>query len=101
MRQFDVYANPVAAMAKAAPYVLVLSSSLIDLPAVLVAPMLVAPTQIIRGVDVPVFFKGQELTVALLIMASIAPNRLREAAGSLLDDEYEIRRGLDRLFTGF
>lgn len=101
LKQFDVFANPVPSMAGAAPYIVVLSSNLIDLPAILVAPLLLNPAQIIRGVDVPVVFRRQALTAALLIMAAVAPDRLRRPLGSLLDQEDEIRRGLDRLFTGF
>ena len=99
MRQYDVYAAPGAA-ARVAPYFVVLTSHHMLLRAVLVAPMLPAETAV-EAAEVMVRYEGVDHALSLLDMAAVQPQLLRKRAGSVADQEDTIRRGLDRLFTGF
>ena len=101
MRQFDVYENPSPQARRFAPCLVVLSSDLMELSAVMIAPMLNDRERRLGTVDVSVTFAGDALTLAFLEMAAVSPRHLRRRLGSVLDQEYEIRRGIDRLFTGF
>lgn len=102
MRQFDVYENPVASMREARPYMVVLSSHLLpDLTAVLVAPLIEVRAASLPELSLPIDFGGKTYVLVTLDMAAIASRSLSRKAGDLIDHEYDIRRALDRLFTGF
>ena len=102
MRQFDVFSNPSPTMRAVAPYVVVLSSHLLrDLTEVVVAPLV--DEGHLRGsdFDVPVEFADGRFTVTVIGLAAIRADHLKERLGSLAAHEDDIRRALDRLFTGF
>lgn len=101
--QFDICANPGSSTANDAPFVCVMQSHYLDgMDTVMVAPMirgqaLATSTQVV----VPVVFDDETYVLDLALMASLERRDLRSPVGSLLDMEYDIRRALDRLFTGF
>ena len=99
MRQFDVFRNPSGSSRSFAPYVVALQSHYLILDTVLVAPLV--DDKRATSVEIEVSFEGQLLVVALTEMGSVRVASLSEAVGNLADNEDGIRRGLDRLFTGF
>ena len=101
MRQFDVFANPAATQAVTVPYVAILSSHLVDLSGVLVAPLHADSRAAAQAVEISVVIEGRPVLLTLLDMAAVSPSQLRLKVGSLIEYEDAIRRGLDRIFTGF
>lgn len=68
----------------------------------LVAPMVRAPKAgLLTKVMVPVTFAGEPLMISVAEMVAILRATLVAKAGSVGDAEDDIRRALDRLFTGF
>ena len=51
--------------------------------------------------DIPVTVDDETMVVSIIGLAAIAGDRLKSRRGSLLNYEDDIRRALDRLFTGF
>lgn len=102
IRQFDVHAN-AGAWGDDAPYICVLQSHYLDgLDTIVVAPLLrVKAPSTHSQVAVPVTFAAQPLLVDTSLLANIELRTLGRRVGSLIESEYEIRRALDRLFTGF
>ena len=103
IRQFDVLENPDVESRPRVPYVVVVQSHLLyGIETVLVAP-LVRPELVIAdgSISLSVQFEGETLTLDSALLAHIKSSRLKSAAGSLAEYDYEIRRALDRLFTGF
>ncbi|MBW8304360.1 MAG: CcdB family protein [Brevundimonas sp.] len=103
IRQFDVCANPGSSTASDAPLICVLQSHYLEgMDTVMVAPMIRGQAQATATqVAVPTIFDGESYLLDLALMASLERRHLQKAVGSLLDSEYDIRRALDRLFTGF
>ncbi|HLY78219.1 MAG TPA: CcdB family protein [Caulobacteraceae bacterium] len=99
MRQFEVYANPSAASVAFAPYVVVLQSHYIELKSVVVAPLVT--DKLATSVEIAIAFEGSPLVLALTELGSIWSASLRDPLGDLVSYEYDIRRALDRLFSGF
>ena len=101
IRQFDVIATPGGG--RGAELLVVLQSHLLPaLDTLLVAPLVARnerPSE--PMVLLPISFQGAEYTLYLTQLASIEAKRLDPALGSPGDCEFDIRRGLDRLFTGF
>ena len=100
MRQFDVFVNPATTQA-AVPYVAVLSSHLAELNGVLVAPLHSNYLAAVPAVEISVVVEGRSVLLTLLDMAAVSPSHLKRSVGSLIVYEDAIRRGLDRIFTGF
>ncbi len=102
MRQFEAYQNPSPEARKAAPFLVVLSSHhLRDLTEVVVAPVVGdAPVRILE-LELPVSVQDRELTLVVSDMFSVRSEFLRRRVDSLAAHEDDIRRALDRLFTGF
>ena len=102
-RQFDVCRYPGHSTETDAPYVCVIQSHyLAGMDTVIVAPLLrtdMAATN--SQVTVPVSVDGENYALDLALMANIETRHLGVVVGNLLDHEFEIRRALDRLFTGF
>lgn len=102
-RQFDVCRYPGASTTNDAPYVCVLQSHyLAGMDTVIVAPLLraaVATTE--SQVAVPVVIEGTGYVLDLALLANIETRDLGAVVGSLAEHEFDIRRALDRLFTGF
>ena len=103
MRQFDVYQNPSPRSRHAAPYVVVLQSHfLAATPTVIVAPLLIDDDRSAYSeASVKVLFGGDRYVLSIPELAGIEPSQLKRRLGALNDYDYEIRRALDRLFTGF
>lgn len=103
MRQFDVFPNPSPRARAEIPYVVVLQSHLLrDCPTQLVAPLIIQDgVSAYSEVSVPVTVSGSDLILQLTEVGSVKARLLKRAIGSLLAHEDDIRRGLDRLFTGF
>jgi toxin CcdB len=99
VRPFDVFINPSAASRSFAPFVVAIQSHYIVLDTVLVAPLV--NDKRATTLEVPVTMDGQSLVVALTEMGSVRVASLIDPVGDLASHEDEIRRALDRLFTGF
>lgn len=89
-------------MRAGAPFVVVFSSHLLgDLIEAVVAPVRRSASAGIPGLEVPMVIEGETLLVSVSGVAGIRATALRNRKGSLLAQEDDIRRALDRLFTGF
>lgn len=78
------------------------SHHLWNLDSVIIAP-LVFPTVIPSdgSVFLPVRFNDMDLTLAMPFLTHVNGRRMGRSVGNLLDREDDIRRALERLFTGF
>jgi len=102
VRQFDLVENPSERSRSVAPYLLVLQSHLLErADSVIVAPVVRDAARPFSRLDVTVEVDGRSLTVTLLELFSIERGLLKTVRGSLAEHEDQIRRGLERLFTGF
>jgi len=103
MRQFDVFPNPSPRSRAAAPFIVLMQSHFVDeMPSALIAPLIREPRSgDFTRVSVPVELNDEALYLSLAEMAPIARSALKRTAGNLLSFEDDIRRALDRLFTGF
>ena len=99
MRQFQAFANPSLASRPFAPFVIVLQSHYLPLETVVVAPIVIDATSL--GLDIPVTVEGRELHIAISELGNIPSAPLRRVVADLAAHEDDIRRALDRLFTGF
>jgi hypothetical protein len=102
MRQFDVCPNPSARSKGYAPFVVVLQSHLLEaMPTTIVAPLLHAEGRTgYKNVSASVMFNGELFIVSVAEIAVVEAKRL-EVVGHIGDYEYEIRRAIDGVFTGF
>jgi toxin CcdB len=103
IRQYDVFQNPSASTRAKVPYVVVLQSHLFEaLPTVIIAPLM-RLEQSVRAskVLVEVEFEGEGLVMNAAFLSNIEHRELGRSRGSLAAHEDDIRRALDRLFTGF
>lgn len=102
MRQFDVFENPAPKARHYAPYVVVLSSHHLEhMDDVIVAPLVNDAKRPVSGLEVTLDLFEQTLVLVVMEMATLRARDLRNRVGSVLEIEFEIRRALDRLFTGF
>jgi toxin CcdB len=102
VRQFDLVDNPSDRSGQRAPYFVVLQSHYLgQLDSVVVAPVLRDARRAISSLDVEADLLGEKLVIALGEIFSIERGQLKAVRGSAKDQEDAIRRGLDRLFTGF
>ncbi len=102
MRQFDVYENPSAEARRFAPFVVILSSHLIvGFDDAVVAPLVNDSTAVVSGFELSVMIDGDPLVIVLTELAGVQGRSLKRRVGSLLAHQDDIRRALDRLFTGF
>lgn len=102
LRQFDVFANPSVGARGFAPYLVVVSSHLVpDLDDVIVAPVVNDAEHRLGEIELRVEIQGAELTLVVSELSTMRGRDLRRRVGSLIDYEFDIRRALDRLFTGF
>jgi len=78
------------------------SHYLAGIDTVIVAPLLrTTMTATDSQVAVPVSVDGEDYALVLALMANIEMRDLGPVVGNLIDQEFDIRRALDRLFTGF
>lgn len=103
IRQFDVIDNPSARSRSIAPFLVVVQSQFYDeTPTVLVAPLLKMPMQaVLTRVSLRVEFQGEPFVIMLFEIGAIDRRPPARPVGSLAWYEDDIRRALDRLFTGF
>lgn len=102
MRQFDAYLNPSLESRQVAPFLVVLSSHhLRGLDEVVVAPAVNDAERRISGLEIVVEIQGHPLVLIISELFSLTASVLRGRAESLAAHEDDIRRALDRLFTGF
>jgi len=103
MRQFDVFPNPSPRSRTAAPFIVLMQSHFLDeMPTALIAPLIREPRSgDFTRVSVAVVLNDEALHLSLAEMAPIARSALKRPLGTLKEAEDDIRRALDRLFTGF
>lgn len=103
IHQFDVFANPSMRSRAEAPYVAVLQSHhAADLPTVVVAPVYRPQAALpLSELSIRVEIGGQTLVVFAPELVGVSATLLRQRTASLAAYEDDIRRALDRLFTGF
>jgi len=102
LRQFDAYLNPSPESRQVAPFLVVLSSHYLhDLEEVVVAPAVNDANRQVRGLEISVEIQEQPLVLVVSELFSMTASTLRSRAANLAAHEDEIRRALDRLFTGF
>ena len=102
MRQFDVLVNPARGDHTWAPYMVVLQSHHLEpLETTVVAPLVDDAKRPATGVDVQVAFNGRNLVLAVGELRGSALAGHPRAVGSLAEHEDDIRRALEKLFTGF
>ena len=103
IRQFDVIDNPSVRSRSIAAYPVVVQSQFYDeIPTILVAPLLKMPMQaVLTRVSLRVEFEGESFVLLLSEIGAIDRRSAPRPAGSMARYEDDIRRALDRLFTGF
>lgn len=102
MRQFDLLENPSTFSRANAPYFVVLQSHhLENLDSVVVAPVLRDAARSMTALDVNVEVAGEPLVVALGEIFAMDRALLKAAVGSLAGHEDQLRRAVERLFSGF
>jgi len=102
LRQFDAVPNPSKSSAQIAPNLVVLQSHLLDgLDSVSVAPAVRDAARLLTVFEIAVEIAGEPLTLAIPELFAIERATLPRPTASLAAHEDEIRRALDRLFTGF
>lgn len=103
IRQFDLIDNPSQRSRAIAPLVMVVQSHLYDEgPTLLVAPLFqMSPAALLTKVTIPVWHDGVDYILMLSELGAIERRAASKVRGSLLAHEDDIRRALDRLFTGF
>lgn len=100
MRQFDIYPNPSRETRAYAPYVVVLQSHFVELETIVIAP-LVSDARVLDPIDFAIAFNGENFVLAISELSAITRTRLKRRLGSISEHEDDIRRALERLFTGF
>lgn len=101
-RQFDLVANPGAGQQPNVPYIVVLQSHHLPMETTVVAP--VRRSDHVEGIveiEVPVVVDDQPHAIMIAELAHIPTRLIGHAVTNLGGHEDQIRRSLDRLFTGF
>lgn len=89
-------------MRGAVPFVVVLSSHLLaGLTEVIVAPVLAGRSAPLNAFEIQIEHNEATLLISVTGMTAIRQRDLRRRTGSLAAYEDDIRRAVDRLFTGF
>lgn len=102
MKQFDVYQNPSRSGSGFAPYLVVLSSHhLIGFDDAIVAPLVNDADRVVPELELSIEIEGEPLTLVISELSTLEQQSLKVRVGSLSEHEFDIRRALDRLFTGF
>jgi toxin CcdB len=102
LRQFDVFRNPSLEARKVAPFLVMLSSHhLRGIDEIIVAPLVNDAAETVGELEILAEVEGERLTLVISELFSVMPTGLRGAVGNLSYLEDNIRRAVDRLFTGF
>lgn len=103
IRQFSVFENPSPRSREAAPFIVVMQSHFLEaMHTVLVAPLIrETGSGDFSRISVAVSLLDEDLQMSLAEMAPIRRRSLGQPVGDLGVHEDDIRRALDRLFTGF
>ena len=103
IRQFDLIDNPSSRSRVIAPFLMVVQSHLYDEGStLLVAPLLgMASAAVLTRVSLTVSHDRRDYILMLSELGAIRRPTVAVVRGSLLAYEDDIRRALDRLFTGF
>lgn len=102
MRQFAVYANPSERSRRVIPYFVAMQSHLLESHVAVVAPMIVQDGRsAFTHTSVAVIFADAAHIVLVGELTSVDSRALQRARGDLQTHEDDLRRALDRLFTGF
>ncbi|WP_395943690.1 CcdB family protein [Brevundimonas sp.] len=102
VKQFNVFENPSPEARRFAPYLVVLSSHLVlDFDDAVVAPLVNDSQATVGSLEIEVDFASENLVLVVSELAAMAGRNLKRRVGSLAAHEDDIRRALDRLFTGF
>lgn len=72
-----------------------------DLSVVVVAPLVRDRSMPAKELELHLGFHGEQLLLSLTDVFSLEQRVLSARRGSLADHEDDIRRGLEKLFTGF
>lgn len=89
-------------MREGVPFVMVLSSHLLaELTEVVVAPVLARRAAKLTDFEIPFVWDDRSLLISISGIAAIRSADLRRKVTSLVAYEDDIRRAVDRLFTGF
>jgi len=101
VRQFDVFDNPSPEARQFAPCLVVLSSHLVlGFDDAVVAPLVNDSHATVGALEIEVEVAREHLVLVVSELPSMAGRNLRQRVGSLADREDDIRRAIDRLFTG-
>ena len=68
---------------------------------IIVAPLVNDAAETVSGLEILVEVEGERLTLVISEMFSVTPTGLRGVVDNLAYLEDDIRRAVDRLFTGF
>ncbi|MBX3486194.1 CcdB family protein [Phenylobacterium sp.] len=102
IRQFDLIENPSARSRPQYPYLVVLQSHLLTASNLtVVAPVLHGDAPAVTLTSVAFEFQGRTYTLLAGEPTTVDAHRLSRGVGNLLAYEDDIRRALDRVFTGF
>jgi len=102
LRQFDVVENPSAKSRGYAPYFAVLQSHYLEpLDSMIVAPIVRDAARALSVLDVVVEIDGEALVMTVGELFSIDREQLKTVRGTLAGQEEQIRRAIERAFTGF
>jgi CcdB protein. len=102
VKQFDVYENPAVTARRFAPFIVVLSSHLLPrFQDVIVAPLINDARYQVPELELVFDVEGEHLTLSMMELSVLRARDLKTRTGSLAAHEDDIRRALDRLFTGF
>lgn len=97
-----VLRNPSLEARKVAPFLVMLSSHhLRHIEEIVVAPLVNDAAETVGVLEFVVKLEGERLTLVISELFSLTPTGLRSAVDNLGYLEGDIRRALDRLFTGF
>lgn len=101
-RQFDVVANPEAKRRPTVPFMVVLQSHHLPMQTTIVAPIRrVEDTEGVGDIEVPVSVHDARYAIMVSELAHLPTRMVGRTVESLADNEDDIRRGLEKLFTGF
>jgi toxin CcdB len=102
LRQFDLVANPSIRSRAHAPYFVILQSHHLEaLETVIVAPVVRDAQRSDAALDVAIEVDGERLVITMAELFSMERELLARAIGSVAVHEDQIRRALERVFTGF